>query len=368
MKPRWPTIFCVVAALSGIAAADDPPTHTAVIARCEQGLAFAAKNDLPRAALYLENCRDLDVDADRAAKFSRTRNDVAHKLDNSKLSAMTIVTTPEGLLAETDAMPGERFTTPATIWAKAGDYKVHVAADAATLDAGQGLTTDKTLEKFSRSTVIINAPQKKQTAPKDGKADFSDEAEETGGHTGPPPQQKWGSILPDKYRKKKPGSGGPLLEDPLAYHVDESQLAWRLGARIGGGVFFEDTSNASSTFSVAALAGRPITGPLSFASRLGWTHRAIDSVALELGASLRLASTPSLVLSTTLALRGDVRVQDELAMQPVARIGVGAAAGLDLALLSLPVAIGLRVEPSFTELTPGTRAHAMVLELGYDWR
>jgi len=55
-------------------------------------------------------------------------------------------------------------------------------------------------------------------------------------------------------------------------------------------------------------------------------------------------------------------------MQPVARVGVGAAAGLDLALLSLPVAIGLRLEPSFTELTPGTRAHAMMLELGYDWR
>ena len=31
---------------------------------------------------------------------------------------------PDALEGETDALPGEKFTTPATIWTKAGTYKV----------------------------------------------------------------------------------------------------------------------------------------------------------------------------------------------------------------------------------------------------
>lgn len=354
-----------------IVVAASAPAFADPVARCEQGLIFAsaAKPDLPRAALYLEGCDSLDVEPELADKIKRARADVGHKLDASKLSAMSIVTTPEGMVAETNAMPGERFATPATIWAKAGDYKIDVAADAATLDAGKGMTTTATLEAFSRRTVIINMPQKKQAAPKDGKVSFEDEAEEQKSQVGPPPAQKFGSILPKKYRKPSAGSpAGPQLEDPLAVHTDDSLLAWRFGARIGGGVFLHDAAAATATFSVAALAARPLAGPLSLATRLGWTHRDVDSVALEVGVSLRLAATRSMVLSTGAALRGEVRVQDELAMQEVARVGLGAAAELDLALLDIPLAIGLRLEPGFTELTPGTRAHAALLEVGYDWR
>jgi hypothetical protein len=83
-------------------------SSTAWADRCEDGKAFAAKGDLPRAALYLESC-----DGD----YAKLKADVAHKLDATKLSAMTIVTTPSGLEATTNALPGETFTTPATIWA-----------------------------------------------------------------------------------------------------------------------------------------------------------------------------------------------------------------------------------------------------------
>ncbi len=333
--------------------------------RCQQGLDHAAKNDLPRAALYLEGCETLDLEPTLASQIAKTRASVAHKLDASKLSAMTVVTTPEGMLAETDAMPGERFTTPATIWTKAGDYKINIAPDAATLDASQGLTTTASIDPFSRRTVIINVP-KKQAAPKDGKVDFRDEVDEQATHKGPPPKQKFGSILPKKYRKPgADGTGGPQLDDPLA--LRESTVAWRLGARFGGGLVMQDSSTAAS-FSIAALAARELAGPVSLATRLGWSHRRVDAVALEVGVGVQLASTPSLTLSAGAGVRGEVRVQDTYAMQEVARVGIGGAVGLDLSLLQVPVTIGLRFEPGFTELMPGVRAHGFMLEVGYDWR
>lgn len=357
----------MLAAVTSVAAAQPTPE------RCQLGLHHAANKDLPRAALYLEGCADLALPAELADQVRRTRADVAAKLENSKLSAMSVVTTPEGMLAETDAMPGERFMTPATIWTKAGDYTVNVAPDAATLDAGKGMTTTATIEAFSRRTVIINIPQKKQAQPKDGEVDFRDEAEEQKTEIGPPPAQKFGSILPTKYRKPSgsPG-GGEQLDDPLAYR--ESSAAWRLSARLGGGLVMPTegdatgSSDTGASFSLAALAARPLAAGVSLQTRMGWTRRKVDSFALEVGFGLRIAESRSVVLSAGAGVRGDVRVQDQLAMDEVARVGIGGSVELDLALRALPVSLALRVEPMFTELTPGVRAHAVMLEVGVDWR
>ena len=43
-------------------------------------------------------------------------HDVKHRLDASRLASLDVLTEPEGLTAEIDALPGESFTTPATIW------------------------------------------------------------------------------------------------------------------------------------------------------------------------------------------------------------------------------------------------------------
>ena len=53
---------------------------------------------------------------------------------------------------------------------------------------------------------------------------------------------------------------------------------------------------------------------------------------------------------------------------PVSRGGAGAAAGLELAVARTPLTAGLRVETSFTELVPGARDRAFLVELGVDWR
>lgn len=338
---------------------------------CDQGLALAETknaNVLPRAALYLEQCKTDSLSPELAERVARARAAVAHTLDNSQLSALTIVTTPGALVAETDALPGERFPTPATIWAKAGEYTVKVAIDDATLDAGKGVMTTASLEAYSRRTVIINVPVKK-AAPKDGKVDFNDETPEQTAHEGPPPAVKHGTMMPKKYLRPG-GPSGPLLDDPFATSGD-GRVAWRLGARIGGGVFVHggDGRDArGAAFSVAGIAARPLDGPLSLATRVSFARRDVDAVGLDVGLGIRLAHSHSVVLTASGALRGEVRVQDELAMQPVARVGVGAAAELELALLSMPLTIGLRVEPSFTELLPGARNHSMLLEVGYDWR
>jgi len=358
VKVSWAAFVCLAGATTVAAAG---PTAE----RCQQGLDFAAKNDLPHAALYLEGCDQLTLPEDVAANIARTKAAVAHKLDESKLSAISIVTTPEGMIAETDAMPGERFTTPATIWTKAGDYKVNVAIDAAALDAGTGISTAISLAAFSRRTVLLDVPQPKKTPPKDGKVDFNDEPTEAANtHKGPPPAQKFGSILPKKYRKPTGESSGPQLEDPLAYR--ESTQAWRLGARVGGGVLLRN--EASASFAVAALASRPLAGPVELQTRLGWTHRDVDVIAVEVGVGFALVNSTSLTLTAVAAARGDVRLQDHLDMDEVSRVGIGATAGLDLALAAAPIVIGLRFEPMLTELTPGVRAHGLMLELGYDWR
>jgi hypothetical protein len=84
--------------------------------------------------------------------------------------------------------------------------------------------------------------------------------------------------------------------------------------------------------------------------------------------SVKLVETNAIILLAGGALRGEVRVQDTLAMQPVARAGIGGAADLDLAILSLPLALGLRYEQGFSELVPGSRDRAVLIEAGYDWR
>jgi hypothetical protein len=169
----------IVCALAATASAD----------RCEDGKAFAAKGDLPRAALYLESCD---------GEYAKIRADVNHKLDATKLSAMTIVTSPSGFEATTDAMPGETFATPATIWAKAGTYTVVVG----------DLSTEVTLEGYSRRTVIINVAIPKPGEARAGTVDFNDEPAEQAAHTGPPPQQKFKSILPRRYKKPVPAPAG----------------------------------------------------------------------------------------------------------------------------------------------------------------
>jgi hypothetical protein len=312
--------------------------------RCDKGKELAQTKDLPRAALYLDSCTDDDG--------IRIRNSVAHKLEATQLSPLTITSLPDGLPGESTAMPGEPFTTPATIWVKAGTYKITVG----------GQTVEKTVEAHSRTSVIINAPPPPKAA-KNGTVSFEEEPEQ---HQGAPPAVKHGSLMPKKYLEPERIVAEDQLDDPCELH--ESTLAWRLGLRAGGGVFDRTHASAGFGFSLAALAERPLAGPALLATRLDWSHTTLDTIGGNVGVAVIALARPSFVLSAGAAMRAEVRVQSQLDTMDVARFGLGGAADLDLAILPLPLALGLRVEQGFTELMPGVRNRAALFELGYDWR
>jgi hypothetical protein len=309
--------------------------------RCQTGIELAKGKDLARAALYLDSCTDDDG--------LRIRNEVTHKLEATQLSHVTVTSLPDGIEGETDAMPGEKFTTPATLWAKAGTYKITVG----------GQTVEKTLEPHSRTTVIINVPPPPKPA-RNGAVSFEEEPEQ---HQGPPAAVKHGTMMPNKYFKKR-SLPGEQIDDP--FELRDAAINWRLGLRVGAGLI--DQGEARIGFGLAALAARPIAGPVMLATRLDWSHRDLDTIAANVGLAYLALVRPSFVLSGGVAMRGEVRLQDKLDMMEVNRAGIGAAADLDLAILSLPLAFGLRAEQSFTELVPGTRARAVLFEIGYDWR
>jgi hypothetical protein len=315
-------------------------------ARCKAGLDLAAKGDLPRAALYLDTCTDDDG--------VRVRNEVVHKLEATKLSHVTVSSMPSGIEAETTALPGEKFTTPATIWLKAGTYKFTVG----------GQTVEKTVEAHSRTTVIINVP-KPPKPPRNGAVSFDDEPEQ---HKGTPAAVKHGTMMPKKYLGAAGEPTGEQIDDPFARRGSHAILAWRLGIRVAGGIAHHTDADPHASLGIAALAARPLDGPVMFATRVDYSHRALDTIGANVGFGIIALARPSFVLSAGLALRGEVHVQSQLDMMDVNRAGVGAAADLDLAVLSLPLAFGLRVEQGLSELMPGVRNRAVLLEVGYDWR
>jgi len=338
--------------------------HADPAERCTAGLAFAKRGDLPRAALYLEACKQATLAPDVAEQAARATSDVARKLEASKLSLMSISTSPDGMIGETDALPGERFTTPATVWAKAGTYKISVAADAASLGTPAAITVAKSIDAHSRTTVIINAPAAKKPA-RAGTVSFE---EPEPAHEGPPPAVKHGTMMPKKY--EHPGvASGPQIDDPFPTGViGEQRVTWRLGARVGGGVIARPDADPQFGFALAAMAARSLVGPAVLTGRLDWTHGALDSIGVNFGVGLVVVERETFALSIGAALRGEVRVQDTLDMMPVRRFGGGGALDVDVAWLRLPLATALRLDQGFTEVVPGARSTALLLEVGYDFR
>lgn len=325
-----------VLALAGTAYADP--------ARCARGLELA-KSDLARAALYLDGCPG---DAEE-----RAAADVATRLRASELSTLTVSAGAEPVAFETDAMPGEALATPATIWVKAGTYKLRA-------NGGELVTT---VAAHSRSMVVLSAAAKPVVAdPKVGVANFNDEPTDPP-VVGPPPAQKHPSLLPCRYDGCET-HGGEQLVDPLATVEDlgpQRPATMRLGLRVG----IASSASLSPSFAAAARLALPWHA-IALALRLDGSERgATDATYEELGFSAGLAhvlvAPDAGWLSLAVAVRGQARVG---APMDVPHAGVGATAELELALRRLPVTLGARYEQGLSEL----HAHAIVVELGVDWR
>jgi len=353
-----------------------------VAARCTLGAIYARRNDLSRAALYLTDCADAALPDDIATAVRAAVRDVKRRLDASRYSALDVLSRPEGLTAEIDALPGESFTTPATIWIPPGDHQVR-----ATL-AERTWTHRITTEPHKNASILIEAARTARPPPaRPAAIDFA--VDEPGGALGeqlsaPPPDVKHPSLLRDKYRGVAQASADAALDDPLAARATSrpERSLW-LGARLGIGMFDDAATAARAGFAVAASSRYRITDAAFLAARADWTRRGGDTMAGTvdaLGASAGLGLTivgrsqpvpntrSRLALALIAQLRADVRLTDHRDDAPVRRAGLGIAAGAELALPSAPFTLGLRLEQALTDLVPGARDRAVLAEVGIDLR
>jgi hypothetical protein len=385
-----------------------------VAARCTLGAIYARRNDLPRAALYLTDCDDAALPDDIAGPIRAALRGTKHRLDASRYSALTILTRPEGLTVEIDALPGESFTTPTTIWIPPGDHTIRTTV-------GERAFTQRVItEPHKNASVQIDTTLTvKPSAPRQASIDFA--VDEPGGSLGeqlsaPPPDIKHPSLLNDKYRGIASPSAEASLDDPLAARpstIATERPLW-LGARFGIGMFDDSHTSARAGFALAASARLHLTDALFLAARVDWTRRGGDTTPAPidtLGASAGLGitvlgrpprplrpppassdstalgpiapgsttpasfgSAPStslrrrLALALLVQLRADVRLADRRAEMAIQRTGVGFAAGAELALPSAPFTVGLRFEQGLTDLVPGSRDRAFLAEIGIDLR
>jgi hypothetical protein len=354
-------------------------------ARCTLGAIHARRGDLPRAALYLAGCGDTDLPADIAPAIRAAARDLKRRLDASRLSSLDVVTEPEGLSAEVDALPGESFPTPATIWLPAGSHLVRVRHADRRDDRRDDRSWSQrvTTEPRKHTVVLIKTGlDARPPAPRILAIDMTDDSGGDPGeqHTAPPPDIKHPPLIQDKYRRiPDPASGDPI-DDPLAATpVPPGERTLWLGARLAAGMF-NDSATAARAGLAVALAGRyRLTDAVFAAARTDWSRRGgrtmtgatdpIDTLgaSLGLGATLAGSSTgPGVALLAE--LRADLRLADHRDAAPVPRTGLGIAAGAELALPRAPFTVGLRVEQGLTDLAAGARDRAVLAELGIDLR
>src|SRR5262249_34373277 len=141
-----------------------------VAARCALGAIYARRNDLPRAALYLTGCDDAALPDDVATAVRASVRDVKRRLDASRLSALDVMSRPEGLTAEIDALPGESSTPPQPIWIAPGEHQVSVHT------AGRSWTQRVVTQPHKNSSIRIETGfDAKPPTPKRAAIDVTDE-------------------------------------------------------------------------------------------------------------------------------------------------------------------------------------------------
>ncbi|HWO25846.1 MAG TPA: hypothetical protein VNO30_44230 [Kofleriaceae bacterium] len=385
-------------------------------ARCTLGTIYARRGELARAGFYLEDCANAELPDDVGPAIRKVARETLRKLDEGDLAIIRVMSTPGGIAAESSALPGEPFTTPATLWVRPGTYEIRAQVN------GAVWTYAVVAEARKRIPLVIEVPAAKAPAgPQNHAVSFEDEAigEQ---ETAPPPDVKHPTLLPKKYRGgaaalrggagagagagggetaggggETAGGGGEAgggegggseLVDPLARKAAaRPPRAHWLGIRLAGGMFDDARAGARAGLGFAAtgryaLSTRPSGGPAAFlAGRIDWSRRGgrpdmsgmepaatIDVLGAAAGAGFTVVDRGAVSLALIGQLRADLRLASARAGEPVRRAGLGAAAGAELALPGSPITAGLRFEHGLTELVAGARDRAVLLEVGVDWR
>jgi hypothetical protein len=287
------------------------------------------------------------------------------------------------MIAEIDALPGERFEVPTTLWLKPGTYEIRAAVDAASLDAKRGVMNRVTTEAHKRTVVMLALPTIKAAEPRAGKADFDDEPAER--HDGPPPNIKHPSLIPAKLRGEAvPGIDGqehsagdhsqwidePTLDSPDPTYAPSQRVIVRGGIAVSRR---EDQSAAGIDLGLEhhlVAPWEPIgaTHPYELLSRIDWSERGYHVLGAAVEASKIVAAPSAARLGIGLGLHGQIRFDDTLNNMPMSRFGIDAAASAELALRDVPLDFALRLEQGLNHIVAGSRERAVILEVGLEFR
>jgi len=121
-------------------------------ARCALGVAYILRDDLTRAALYLEDCAAARIAPGVAGWVRLAVTALDDRLRMSELAAIEVATDPVGLTVAIDTVPDELFPTPSTIWLPAGTHALR-AGEAAT-----SITVWARVRAATRLAVGLRAP------------------------------------------------------------------------------------------------------------------------------------------------------------------------------------------------------------------
>jgi hypothetical protein len=310
---------------------------TAHADRCDDGVKALAKNDLPRAALYLDGCGDAQPAAVRELK---------KKLEASDLSVLEVVSKPDKLEGEIDALPGEKFMTPATLYVPPGEHKVR---------AGTLTNTVKTEPRKRAVVVLQGAVVPNTNGPKDGHADFREDTPDAPDPVGPPPPTPHKAMMPCKFTNSCT-EAGEAIDDPLARQAERLREFPTNRLELRAGAEYADAVHPSLGVGVTLRfpwQDDGETNPWLYWGRASWSPRTMSSSihATDALAKVVVAS------DTTWVLTGLGADYDWYS-------GLGAAGFAEIALRKLPVSIGATYVQRFDAASDRT----VIVELGVGLR
>ena len=354
-------------------------------ARCALGVVYAHKKDLSRAMLYLAGCQErANLDAAIAGDVVKTAREVERSVSHSQLSKLEIVTRPSGMVAEIDALPGERFITDITLWLEAGSYDVRAAADVASLDGKRGILTNHVeIKPHSQGLVILDsAPAKKPSEPKTVDIDIAEPSDRI---EGPPPAVKHPPMVKGKLSgetivgydgvERAVGDTSAYIDDPDAPTKRANAPATqRVVVRGGVAMSRRIGENAAGVdfaiehHLIAPWQAPRETHPVELISRLDWSERGYHVLGAAAAVGKIVAAPSFGTFGLGLGLHAQLRFDDELDHMPMRRFGIDAAASAELALKDSPIDLGVRVEQGLAHIVAGARERAIIFEIGLEFR
>jgi hypothetical protein len=124
-------------------------------ARCTLGAVYLLRDDLPRAALYLDGCDRVTLAPEIRGWIPLALRTLDRRLAERALGAVVIATEPTGIGVTIDELDGESLTTPVRVWLPPGSHEIRVFDR-----EGRTQTTRVTAERGAERDVALDVRPK----------------------------------------------------------------------------------------------------------------------------------------------------------------------------------------------------------------